>query len=404
MKTGFPRTFGQEEAKERLRQALDRGRFPHALLVHGEAGLGQHALLLDLAQILVCEDDANRPCGACSSCRAFAAQSLGNVLYLMPLVKKERRSEAAEGERDENQEESLESGQLDELLERIQALYASPYAFVCPDKAMVTVGQTRHLISRLGYAEAGGRPRPVIVPCFEALNPAAANALLKTLEEPPAGVYFLIGSENRAVLLPTLWSRCMHLGLAPLSPEEFHRAAQFLAREAGHNPVSRLEPFAEGSPGTWIGLLEHGGEELLEEALRLLSATSDWRMFAEYATELPSGAEGLARAARLLHFLLRMLRAHQTLKARHPGASRGSADGYRWTAAALEAEGWDTSLAAYLGPCEDLADAGAFAECVEAAHQAVLGYSKPQMALLGAFLDYEAKVARAIPRLAEAPA
>ncbi len=401
MQISFPRTLGQEASKERLRQALVRGRFPHALLVHGQSGLGQHALLLDLAQILVCEHPETRPCGACVGCRGFVAQSLENILYLMPLVSKEKRSEAADREtREDDGGESLESGQIDELFERLQALYASPYGFSCPDKAAVTVGQARHLISRLGYAEGGGRPRPVIVPYFEALNPAAANALLKTLEEPPANVYFLIASDRRDSLLPTLWSRCMHLGLPPLPPEEFRRAAESLVRGAGLEPIPRLEPFAEGSPGIYLGLVENGGEELLEEALRFLSATSDWRVFADYASELPGGAEGLARTARLLHFLLRMARAHQVLRARHPGAPSGVAEGFRWTAAALAAEGWDDSLTAWLGPFEDIADPAAFVSFLESAHHAVLGYARPQMALLGGFLDYERHVARSAAAMA----
>src|SRR4051812_32392991 len=113
MQFTFQRTFGQNEAKERLSQALAQGRFPHALLVHGEPGLGQHALLLDLAQILSCESAETRPCGKCFPCRAFQAASLEYIHYLIPLVKKEK---AADRERDaENGEESLASAQIEEL-------------------------------------------------------------------------------------------------------------------------------------------------------------------------------------------------------------------------------------------------------------------------------------------------
>jgi DNA polymerase-3 subunit delta' len=396
----FPRTLGQEDARERLRQALAQGRFPHALLVHGEPGLGQHALLLDLAHILSCEDATQRPCNACHACKAFQNNALENVLYLMPLVKKGKDAD------EDDPSEGLDSALMDELLEKIQALYASPYGFSCEDKAMVTVGQSRALIARLGYAENRQKSRMVIVPYFEALNVNAANSLLKILEEPPADVYFLIGSENRAALLPTLLSRCLHLGLSPLSSADFRAAVETLTMRGGIPLIPALLPFAEGSPGVYLELIQDGGEELLEEGLRFLSAASgasmpDWRVFADYAGQGPAAA-GLEETLKLLHFLLRMVRVHETLKSKYgakyesaQGADspmRGSADNYRWTARALEQEGWDGSLAAYLGPFEDVADVPAFVAFLEAAHKAVKGYSKPQVALVGLFLEYESKV------------
>jgi DNA polymerase-3 subunit delta' len=99
----FPRTLGQEEAKDRLRRALASGRFPHALLVHGEPGLGQHALLLDLAQILSCEHAEKRPCGACFPCKAFGASALETVQYLIPVAKRDRKSDG-DGDDDEGPE------------------------------------------------------------------------------------------------------------------------------------------------------------------------------------------------------------------------------------------------------------------------------------------------------------
>jgi DNA polymerase-3 subunit delta' len=393
MNFDFPRTLGQDDARERLRQALSRGRFPHALLVHGEPGLGQHALLLDLAQILSCESEERKPCQTCFSCKAFQNNSLDNVLYLMPLLKKGKDSDS------DDPEEGMDSALVDELLEKIQSLYANPYGFSCEDKALVTVAQSRALISRLGYAENRKKSRQVLVPYFEALNPSAANSLLKILEEPPADVYFLIGSENRAALLPTLLSRCLHLGLSPLPPDAFRSAVNGLALRAGTPVIPSLLPFAEGSPGVYLELVQEGGEELLEEGLRFLSAAAspDWRVFADYASQGPAAA-GLEETLRLLHFLLRMTRVHQSLRARHVGgpspAMRGSGDNYRWTAYALDQEGWESSLAAYLGPLEDVADIAAFVNCLEAAHKAVQGYSKPQVALVGIFLEYELKKSR----------
>jgi hypothetical protein len=236
----------------------------------------------------------------------------------------------------------------------------------------------------------------VLVPWLESLGTETANALLKTLEEPPAGVYFLIASDHRSGLMQTLLSRCLHLGLSPLPPAEFRRAAETLSARAGQPLSTRLLPFAEGSPGAYLELLEQGGEELLEEALRFLAAaSSDWRVFADYAAEAAPGAEGLERTATLLHFLLRMLRAFQLLRSKHGrlvvDTMVGEDGGYRWTATALDAEGWDASLTAPLGTFEDIGDLQAFAVFLESAHRAVREYSKPSIALVGLFLEYEAK-------------
>ena len=400
----FPRTLGQGAAVERLRQALARERFPHALLVHGEPGLGQHALLLDLAQILVCEDAAVRPCGRCFSCRSFDAASLETVHHLIPVVKADRKGG---GDSESADEDGPESDQLEERGESIARWHANPYAYDVPEKAMVRMSQARELIGRLRYSSDAARARVVLVPWLESLGPETANALLKTLEEPPAGVYFLIASDRRSGLMQTLLSRCLQVGLSPLPDADLRAAAETLAARAGRTPDARLLPDAEGSPGAYLALLEDDGGELLEEALRFLAAASaDWRVFADYAAGIAPGAEGLERTARLLEFLLRLLRAAQVLRHAHfdvfADAGEGDTDGYRGTAAALAAAGWDAALAAPLGAFEDIADPRAFATFLEEAHRAVRAYSKPSIALTGLFFEYEERAATLRPQGAAA--
>jgi DNA polymerase III delta prime subunit len=404
MNFNFSRTLGQDDAKTRLSRALASGRFPHALLVHGEPGLGQHALLLDVAQILSCEGAEQKPCGTCFPCRGFDASSLETLHYLIPIVKRDKakaRDVEIVGERGDGgeEEDGPESSQLEELGESIDLWHKNPYGYGVSGKAMVRMSQARELIGRLRFAEGGGRARIVLVPWLESLNPETANALLKTLEEPPPNVYFLIASDHRSGLMATLLSRCLHLGLSPLPDTALRAAAKTLTSRAGLVPSPRLIPFAEGSPGAYLELLEHDGEALLEDAHRFLAAaSSDWRVFADYASEVPGGAEGLEHTMRLLELVLRMLRAHQVLRAQVPieegAAMRGEEDGYRWTAAALERAGWDDSLTAPLGAFEEIADAQAFATFVEDAYRAVRDYSKPSIALTGLFLEYEAKVVK----------
>src|SRR5215210_5773741 len=88
MKFSFGRTAGLEDAKAFLNQALAGNKFPHALLVHGPEGAGQNALLLDLADILVCSGSGDRPCGRCPGCLGRRRRSLDNLLYILPIEKK----------------------------------------------------------------------------------------------------------------------------------------------------------------------------------------------------------------------------------------------------------------------------------------------------------------------------
>ena len=69
MDFAFNRTLGLTEAKASLAQAISSGKFPHALLIHGPEGVGQNPMLLDLADILLCEEESGtRPCGKCAGC------------------------------------------------------------------------------------------------------------------------------------------------------------------------------------------------------------------------------------------------------------------------------------------------------------------------------------------------
>lgn len=376
MEFSFPRTYGQQESRERLSQALAQGRFPHALLVHGEPGLGQHALLLDLAQILSCESTDTKPCDNCYACKAFLNASLESLLYLFPIITPNK-----------SEDKELNEAQLEEIAKYIPLWHENPYGFSFPEKAVVRVMQSRELLRPMGFSKKGNLPRIVFIPYFEVMGDEASNALLKMLEEPPTDTYFLIATENRAALMPTLLSRCMHLGLSPLSPTEFRETAAALSAKVGKSLSERLLPFAEGSPGVYLDLLENGGEGLLEETANFLAAATapDWRIFADYAATV----EGLEDAADLLQFLLRCVRVHQSMKARHAGPMKGREDGYRWTAQALEAEGWEASLSVPLGPLEDVANLPAFTAYLQTALQAVRGYSQPKIALLGLFLEYE---------------
>src|SRR4051812_27899788 len=187
MEIAFSRTLGLDDARAFLSRALSSGKFPHALLIHGPEGAGQHALALDIADLLVCEDAARRPCGQCPGCLGRRRGNLDNLHFVLPLLEKS----------DAGDSRSLTQSQVDELTEGIASLAADPYGFALAEKAIIRIAQIGDLQGKISYSLTGGRSKVAIMIKAESMDAPVANALLKTLEEPPPDTYFLIACEDR---------------------------------------------------------------------------------------------------------------------------------------------------------------------------------------------------------------
>jgi DNA polymerase-3 subunit delta' len=135
-------------------------------------------------------------------------------------------------------------------------------------KTVITVDEVRRLRNFLHLSAADGGRRAVIVDPADEMNPAAANALLKMLEEPPAGVTFLIVGHQPARLLPTIRSRCRELRLGTLGPDDLARA---IAATGAEVPVdgTALAELAGGSVGEAIRLINLDGIELYSRLISL---------------------------------------------------------------------------------------------------------------------------------------
>lgn len=382
----YSRSQGLDEAKSFLNQALSSGKFPHALLVHGPEGVGQNALLLDLVDILLCDATDMRPCGTCVGCLGRKRNNLDNLIFLMPIEKKDK-GEASGGDGE------LEGAQVDELTQKAKEYHEDPYGFTRTEKSNLNIAQVRSLQARLSFSEASRLPRIVVILWSETMAAPAANTLLKTLEEPPPNTYFLLSSEDRSVLLPTILSRCTQLPLFPMSPDALLRTLAAKAKDWGvDSPPERLIPFAEGSPGVLLSLHRNGGDTLLGEAGRFLDAAlgGDWLGFSDYLEESDSFGD-MQSAARLLQFILRTVRLFHRLEAMEgPIAYENSAAsaGHAWTRAALQRQGLDPTLADVIGAMERSPDLKELVEFVEEILAAVQSYAKPKVAALGLYLEF----------------
>lgn len=202
---------------------------PHALLLAGPAGQGKRQFAEALAALLLCESPAPGPaiCGQCAGCRLRAAENHPDLLRVVPEV---------EGAADER--EGAES--------------------VKAKSSQIRIDQVRELQPALTVTAHRGGRRVVIVDPAEAMNVFTANALLKLLEEPPAGVVFLLVTAQPQRLLPTLRSRCQRWDF-PL-PD----AATVQPWLRAHHPATSPELLAlvGGAPLAAAALGEKGGRDL----------------------------------------------------------------------------------------------------------------------------------------------
>lgn len=256
-----------------LGEALANAR-SHALLVQGPAGVGQFELALLLAQAWLCESprEGGAHCGACGSCRLFQSRTHPDFQLLIPEALREPLGWAAEEGDSTKESKAKPSREI-----KIDAV-----------RAMLAFAQA---------TSARGRAKVVVVYPAEALNTVAANALLKTLEEPAGLLRFALASAAPESLLPTIRSRCqpLPLGLPAREPALAWLAGQgveepeVLLAAAGGRPQQALDWFHEG-------LKAAGWRQLPARLARgELQAIADWG--------LPRAIDAMQR---LCHDLLRL--------------------------------------------------------------------------------------------------
>ncbi len=179
-------------------------------------------------------------------------------------------------------------------------------------KAQITVDEVRKLNSFFGLSATDGGQRVVIVDSADEMNPSAANALLKVLEEPPANATLLLVSHQPARLLPTIRSRCRTLRLQPLSATDLEQA---LAQAGVDAPDSAaLNELASGSAGEAVRLIQQDGPELYTRLMDILKGAPAMDRqailsFADHATQR-GAEERLQLTLRLLDLaLIRLARS-----------------------------------------------------------------------------------------------
>ena len=237
--------LGQQATVRPLLRAAAGDRLHHCYLFEGPVGVGKHTAALGLAQAAACEAVLGpKPCKSCPTCAQFEKGLHPDLIAVEP----------------------------------------------DPGRASRTIGveRVREVVRQVGLRRYGARRRTVIIDPVDRLMPQAANALLKTLEEPPDGTGFVLITARVSSLLPTVRSRSQRIRFRAVPEAEL---ARWLA-DRGLEPADRLARRAQGSPGLALALADGGlaaGDAIRGEALAAIAGGQDAR---------DAFAEGLAKGGR----------------------------------------------------------------------------------------------------------
>jgi DNA polymerase-3 subunit delta' len=242
---------GQEAAERAVLDAWNAGRMPHAWLITGPRGVGKATLAYRIARFVLAEGGkgtAAEPGLFGDALPPVPPQTLA-VAPDHPVVARV----ASNGHADLR---VLEPNMINPETNR-------------PSR-QILVGHVRKAlqVTNLTAAEAGWRV--ILIDPADELNANAQNAILKSLEEPPAGVLFLLVSHAPGRLLPTIRSRCRRIPLEPLGPAVVDTLLARYRPEVATDDRTALARLTEGSIGDALALADSGGLELYRTVVRLL--------------------------------------------------------------------------------------------------------------------------------------
>jgi len=232
--------FGHREAEAALLNAYRSGRIPHAWLIGGAQGIGKATLAYRMARFVLAHGNP----------LASVVQRADN-LGVDPANPDARR---------------IAAGAHGGLLVLQRTLNDKGVM-----RTVITVDETRETISFFGSTAAAEGWRVCIVDTVDELNPNAANALLKTLEEPPRQSLFLLVSHAPGRVLPTILSRCRRLSLRPLATADVIQAASRATGLANDDPSLEAAEAAEGSVARALTLLGGDAVKLHHKTAALLA-------------------------------------------------------------------------------------------------------------------------------------
>lgn len=327
----FRDIIGHPRALDILQSMLLSGEVPHALLFMGESGIGKRTVALTFAQALLCHDrsipeegseGSIEPCNRCLSCQKLAGQNHPDFMILEP------------------------------------------------EGSTIKVEQIRALQDQIIYKPIDGPKRVILIDPADKMNAAAANSLLKTLEEPPAHAILILITSKPFSLPETILSRCQKISFYPLSLSQVETL--LVERKGWSTHEARLvASLTGGDLGEALSLEIDSAREMESGLYSLVSekTLSDYEVLFDVATAYSRDEEAMAKS---LHYLAAWFRDVLVLQSvPDPSALDPSWLVYSWRHE--EIRRWATRMNSH--------EVGSFLADIQEIHQAQVRNVNRQLAL-----------------------
>ncbi|MFC1543143.1 ATP-binding protein [Candidatus Neomarinimicrobiota bacterium] len=257
------------EQWHRLVESFNQERLAHAHLFYGPAGSGKEGHAIELAALVNClEPGREGACGRCSSCRKVQGLQHPNIQLVTPLPRRVRLT------KNDPPLKALKPADLDDLADQLASKAQDPYFTIRLTGAQSILINSVRELRRTVYLKPGERGwRAILI--FEAEKlctgeGAAANALLKLLEEPPSWTVFVLVTDRPHLLLPTIRSRCLALYFPALTVDQ---TAGYLVEQHGLDKErARILAQVTGGNLPQARQLQENGEQPLQDLDELVGS------------------------------------------------------------------------------------------------------------------------------------
>lgn len=250
----FRDIIGQDEVKKRLIHSVEENRVSHAQLFLGAEGSGALPLALAYVQYILCKTRrGGESCGLCASCTKNAKLVHPDVHFVYPIAIKKHESEKSTDVITEWREAFLQNPYLNlsDWFSHLNAENKQP---------VIGVEESGEILRKLALTTYEGEFKVMIIWMPEKMNAAAANKLLKILEEPPDKTLFILVSENEEALLRTIYSRTQLIKITRVADDDIKKA---LMENKGlsQTDAAKIAYLADGNYNTALSLSSEGHGE-----------------------------------------------------------------------------------------------------------------------------------------------
>lgn len=209
--SNFDEVVGQQPIIQTLKNAIVQNRIAHAYLFCGPRGTGKTSIAKIFAKMLNCEDELNKPCGKCINCKMVQNGSHPDIIEI----------------------DAASNNGVDEV---------------------------RNLIDKVKYAPMQGKYKVYIIDEVHMMTTGAFNALLKTIEEPPAHVVFILATTEPNKVIPTIISRCQRFDFNKVSQKDIEKRLSIVCKEEkieiDPEAISLIAQLADGGMRDSLSILD----------------------------------------------------------------------------------------------------------------------------------------------------